>query len=240
MSKYLLEIKNRLILLLLTWLSTISICYLYKETILFIIMQPKTFTNVNEHLAFFYFIFTDVTEILSTYLKLILFLSSQIFFIYLIYHFFLFLSPALYLFEYLNIKYTLQIISFVFSFSSIFITYYIIPLTWNFFLSFQNSTTICSFNLFFEAKLNEYVCFYIKFYYLCVFYCQFFVFLLLSLKYTNTNKKFIKKYRKLYHYCFIVFSTLISPPEVLSQICISLIFIFIFEFLLLFFFFKFV
>jgi len=82
MSKYFLEIKNRLILLLLTWFSTISASYLYKETLLFIIVQPKSFTSLNEDLAFFYFIFTDITEILSTYLKLIMFLSTQIFFIY--------------------------------------------------------------------------------------------------------------------------------------------------------------
>ena len=129
MSKYFLEIKNRLILLLLTWFSTVLVSYLYKETLLFIIAQPNTFTNVNEHLAFFYFIFTDVTEILSAYLKLIVFLSSQILFIYLIYHFFLFLSPALFQFEYLHFKFTLQLVSFVFMFSFILITYFLIPLT---------------------------------------------------------------------------------------------------------------
>ena len=94
MSKYFLEIKNRLILLLLTWLSTILVSYFYKETLLFIVVQSNTFINVNEHLAFFYFIFTDVTEILSVYLKLIMFLSSQIFFIYLIYHFFFVFKPG--------------------------------------------------------------------------------------------------------------------------------------------------
>ena len=75
------------------------------------------------------------------------------------------------------------------------------------------------------------VCFYIKFYYLCGSYCQFFVFLLLFLRYTDANKNHIKKFRKLYHFCFIFFSTLISPPEILNQICISLSIIFSYEIL---------
>jgi sec-independent protein translocase protein TatC len=238
MSKYFLEIQNRLILLILTWFSTMLVSYFYKETLLFIIIQPNTFINVNEHLAFFYFIFTDVTEILSVYLKLIVFLSSQIFFIYLIYHFFLFLSPALFQFEYLYFRFSIQCMSFLLLFSAVLVTYFLIPFTWNFFLSFQDLTSTRSFNIYFEAKLNEYLCFYIKLYYFCGFYCQFFVFFLLFLNYIDVNRKFIKKFRKFYHYCFIIFSTLISPPEILSQIFISLIIIFIYEFLLLFFLFK--
>lgn len=238
MLKYFLEIKNRLILLSLTWFSTVLVSYFFKETLLFIIVQPNTFTNVNKHLAFFYFIFTDVTEILSVYLKLIKFLSSQILFIYLIYHFFLFLSSALFQFEYLYFKFSIQVLYFVLLFSIVLITCFLIPLTWNFFLSFHDLITISSFNLYFEAKLNEYLCFYIKFYYLGGFYCQFFAFFLLFLNYIDANKKFIRKFRKLYHYCFIIFSTLISPPEILSQIFLSLIVIFIYEFLILFFLFR--
>ena len=238
MSKYFLEIKSRLILLLLTWFSTVLVCYVYKETLLFIIVQPNTFINVNEHLAFFYFIFTDVTEILSVYLKLIIFLSSQILFIYLIYHCFLFLSPAFFQYEYVYFKSSIQMLSFVLLSSIVLITCFLIPLTWNFFLSFQDLLSTCSFHLYFEAKLNEYLCFYIKFYYLCGFYCQFFVLFLLFLNYIDANIKLIRKFRKLYHYCFIIFSTLISPPEILSQIFLSIIVIFIYEFLIIFFILK--
>ena len=238
MSKYFLEIKNRLVLLLVTWLSTILISYFYKETLLFFIVQPNTFTHINGHLAFFYFIFTDVTEVLAVYLKLITFLSFQFFLIYTIYHFFSFLSPALFQLEYLYCKFGIKTIGLMWLFSAVLSTYFLIPLTWNFFLSFQDLTVTCSFNLHFEAKLNEYLNFYISFYYLCGFYCQFFVLLLLFLNYLGINIKVIKRFRKFYYYCFTIISTLISPPEILSQIFISLIVIFMYEFLLLFFLLK--
>lgn len=233
MSKYFLEIKNRLVLLLVTWFSTILVSYFYKETLLFIIIQPNTFANVNDPLTLFYFIFTDVTEVLSVYLKLITFLSFQIFFIYIVYHFFLFLSPALFQLEYLYCKFGIKIVGLMWLISAVLSTYFLIPLTWNFFLSFQDLTVSHSFNLHFEAKLNEYLHFYVSFYYLCGFYCQFFSLILLFLNYIDVNTKVIKKFRKLYYYCFIILSTLISPPEILSQIFISLIAIFIYEFLLL-------
>jgi sec-independent protein translocase protein TatC len=237
MSKYFLEIKSRLILLLTTWFSTILVSYFYKEILLFIIIQPNTFTSY-EPLALFYFIFTDVTEVLSVYLKLITFLSFQTLFIYIVYHFFFFVSPALFQLEYLYCKFGVKIVSLMWLISAVLSTYFLIPLTWNFFLSFQNLTVTHSFNLHFEAKLNEYFYFYTLFYYLFGFYCQFFSLLLLFLNYIDVNIKVIKKFRKLYYYCFIIFATLISPPEVLSQIFISLIAIFICELLLLLFLLK--
>jgi sec-independent protein translocase protein TatC len=238
MSKYLLEIKNRLFLLFIAWVSTAIVSYFYKEILLFIIIQPNKFMSINDPLTLFYFIFTDITEILSVYLKLVTFLSLQVFFIYAIYHFFLFLSPALFKSEYLCCKFGLKIVGLMWLISVILSNCFLIPLTWNFFLSFQDLTVNRSFNLHFEAKLNEYFQFYVSFYYLCVLYCQFFSLLLFYINFTNVNLKIIKKFRKLYYYCFIIFSTLISPPEILSQIVISLIAIFLYEFLLLFFLLK--
>lgn len=38
-----------------------------------------------------------------------------------------------------------------------------------------------------------------------------------------------KKFRKLFYLIFVVFSTIVTPPDVLSQICISGILIVIYE-----------
>ena len=238
MLKYFLEIKNRLILLLITWISTILISYFYKETLLFIIIQPNLFININEHLDFFYFIFTDVTEVLSVYLKLVMFLSFQTLYIYITYHLFVFLSSAFFYLEYLYFKFSIKVLFFFLFAFAVLATYFLIPFIWNFFFSFQNLIVDHSFNLHFEAKLKEYFYFYTSFYYVCEFYCQFFAVFLLVLNYTKIDIEAIKNFRKFYYYCFIIFSTLVSPPDILSQIFLSLVFIFIYEFLLLFFLLK--
>lgn len=230
MLKYFLEIKNRMFLLFITWVSAIFICYLYKEILLFLIVQSNTSANSPYNLTFLYFIFTNVTEIFYVYLQLIFFLSFQIFIFYSIYHLFLFFSPAFFQVEYFFAVFVLKIISVAWLISMALSNCVLIPLTWDFFLSFQELTTNYAFNLHFEAKLNEYLDFYISLYYLCFFYFQIFVFFFFY--YLTIGLYNIKKFRKLYYYCFVIFATLISPPEILTQLLFSLFLIFTYELLL--------
>jgi sec-independent protein translocase protein TatC len=233
MFKYILEIKNRLFLLLFTCTSTLIICYLYKETLIFLLVKSNTsFTNS------FYFIFTNVTEVFSVCIQLVTFLSFQIFFIYVIYHIFTFLNLAMFKIEsyYLKIFLKYSLISWIFS---IFLTSFIlVPITWNFFLSFQNIISSKFIQLHFEAKLNEYLNFYIFVYYLCVFYCQIFTILFFFLNYINNKIMVIKKFRKLYYYFFVIFSTMISPPDIFSQTFIIILIILIYELFVFIFLFK--
>lgn len=236
MTQYLLEIKNRLFILLVTYLSTIVITYYYKEVLLFLIVQPNYVNNKKSTL--FYFIFTDVTEIFSIYIKLLIFVSFQILIVFILYHIFVFLSPAFLQTEYKYFKMLIKIIILVWCISMFLANYIIIPLTWSFFISFQDLITNKVFNMHFEAKLSEYLYFYISLYYLCSLYFQVFVLLFFILSYVNTNVNNIKKFRKLYYFGFVVFSTLISPPDIVSQMLISIFLIVIYEILLFVFLFK--
>lgn len=100
MMKYFSEIINRIILLLITILSTLFMSYLYKETLLFLITQPERLVFNNNSSSVFYFIFTNVTEILSVYVQLISFLGFQAFLFFTFYHCFVFFSPAMFKSEY--------------------------------------------------------------------------------------------------------------------------------------------
>lgn len=233
MFKYILEIKNRIILLLITWFSTICITYLYKETLLFLFIESELFGN-NEFKVY-YFIFTDVVEVFAVYMHLILFISFQILIIYLIYHSFVFLSYGLFSLEYYYFKYFVKTIFLVWLFSALVSKYLLIPNTWDFFVNFQNGQYL---NLHFEAKLNEYLNFYTNFYYIFLVYCQVFTILFFFFNYINADSSSIKKFRKLYYYFLLLFSTLITPPEVLSQISISLVLIFCYEIFILLFIFR--
>ena len=238
MYKYLLEIKNRLFFLFVTGISTVLVCYFYKEILLFLVLQSNLFTIIKTNSRLFYFIFTDVTEIFAVYMQLIIFFTVQIVILYLLYHFLVFLSPALYNLEYYYLSFIIKVFLGVWVFSIVLSNYILIPLTWNFFFSFQ-FLTVPSVNLHFEAKLNEYFNFYILLYSLCVFYCQIFTFFFFSFNYIYSNTKLIKKFRKLYYYFFVLFSTLISPPDIFSQIIISILTIFVYELLLFVYIFKF-
>lgn len=226
--KYLLEIRNRMLLIFITWLTLFIMCYLYKEVLLFYLIEFSIKNNTN---VTFYFIFTDVTEIFYVYLKLSIFISFQITIIYFMYHILVFLVPALFYKEYKYIIYMSKTCFLVWIMSIILINYILTPLTWNFFLSFQNSESFV--NLSFEAKLSEYFDFYTSIFYLSIFYLQTFTILFMVLIYTNVNFNNIKKFRKIYYYFFVLISTIISPPDVISQIIISIITIIIYELLIL-------
>ena len=227
--QYLIEIKNRLTLLLIAWLSTTLITYIYKEILLFIVVQPYTSTSIKESMNVSYFIFTDVTEILSVYLSLVMFLSFQVFYVHIAYHFLLFLSPALFYTEYKFCKVGIKVMMVVWAVSIALSTYWLIPVTWHFFLSFQNVSLRHSLNLHFEARLKEYLTFYISSYFIYMFYFQFFAFLLLFLNYANFSIKKLKELRKFNYYCFVLLSTALSPPEIVSQLCMGFIVILIYE-----------
>nr|YP_010377367.1 Sec-independent protein translocase component TatC [Nitzschia dissipata]QYB23054.1 Sec-independent protein translocase component TatC [Nitzschia dissipata] len=232
---YYLEIRNRIILLMVTWLFTAFICYLYKEVILFFILNSTNVCQLNpeNQVVSNYFIFTDVTEIFYVYIDLILFLSNQIVLFSFFYHFLMFLSPGLYKFEYYNLYLLMKISFLIFIVSVILLNIFLMPLSWNFFLNFQDNN-FTSIPFFFEAKVSEYLVYYINLYYLCLFNGQFSLLMLIYVSRFSTSIMKIKNLRKVFYFIFVVVSTLTTPPDVLSQLCLSFILIFIYEIIIFF------
>jgi Sec-independent protein secretion pathway component TatC len=71
-----------------------------------------------------------------------------------------------------------------------------------------------------------------------MFYFQVLFVLVFVISYFNNNIKIIKKYKKLYYYSFIIFSTLITPPDVFSQIFVGLFLVICYELFTIVFIFK--
>jgi Sec-independent protein secretion pathway component TatC len=233
MIKYILEIKNRLFFLFLTYCSIILVTYFYKEILLFLIIKPN-YTFNKKSVNLYYFIFTAVTEIFSVYIQLIFFIGFQFFLIFLFYHMFIFFSSALFKKEYILLKIIFKNIVLIWMLSSFISHYIIIPGTWNFFLSFQDLIIKTdSFSIHFEAKIMEYLYFYIYLYYICCIYFQVVTLFFFFLNYINISLKSVKKYRKLYFFGFVIFSTLLSP-DVISQILVSFILIVVYEIFIIF------
>jgi len=226
---YFLEIRNRFLLIVYGWLFTALITYLYKETLLFLLIKPNFFlTNPIP----IYFIFTSITEIFSTYLKLIYFLSNQVCLICFLYHVLLFLSPGLYYFEYKLLKKVFFIGLLFFFLSIIILNTIILPACWTFFLSFQKTIANNSVNLYFEAKINEYLKFYTNLYFMCNLSCQMFMIIILFLIHIKGDLNLIKKFRKIFYLSFVIFATIITPPDVTTQLILSSSMICLYEILI--------
>lgn len=208
------------------WLTVILVCYSFKEILLFTILKQSI--RFNEP---FYFIFTDASEIFYAYFVIIFFFANQFLIIYFFYHFFVFLSFGLFSLEYFYLKFILKISFFLFVFSIILYNKIFFPMCWDFFLSFKNcESTVMTF--YFECKLSEFLIFYISYYYYCVSYFQFLILLFWLFLY---QEKLSTKFRKLFYYLFLIFSTLITPPDILSQLFVSFYLFFSYEVLVFYF-----
>ena len=104
----------------------------------------------------------------------------------------------------------------------------ILPASFNFFLGFQNV------NVYFEAKINEYLEFYLTFYRLWIINSQILSLIICLLFFLDITNSFIKKSRKLFYALFVILATLITPPDIFSQLFSILILGFVYELFILF------
>lgn len=145
--------------------------------------------------------------------------------------------PAFFDTEYLNFKFTFKVILLFYFKSIVFFNYILLPITFNFFLSFKKVTINNSFCLYFEAKIIEYLKFFTVLYYNSLLYFQFFAIIFLFYNYFATPT-IIKKFRKLFYYFFLIFIFFIYSIELFIQITIVIIFILAYEFIIIFFILK--
>ena len=209
MFQYIKELKNRLLVVVSSWVINFIISYHYKEILLFFMVK-------NLSLQPFYFITTSITDIVLSYFSLSYFTASIFSSIMLGYHLIYFLTPSLYFSEFSFTKFYISSSVIIIFFVFFILNLYIVPYIWHFFLSFQSSQN--SITLYFEGKLNEYIEFYIKFCVFSLFLTQTILFLLfLSSKIKNFTL-FIKNYRKVIYVCFLLISTFLTPPDIFSQL----------------------
>jgi Sec-independent protein secretion pathway component TatC len=98
----------------------------------------------------------------------------------------------------------------------------LIPFSWDFFLNFQQNDTLNQpISLFFEAKLFDFLSYFINFYNLGFLSGIFLIVIVFFLNRLARKRNQIKNFRKIFYLIFLVFSTLITPPDVFSQITIT-------------------
>lgn len=228
MSKYFSELCNKFILIIISFLSTFFTLFFYKDVLLFLVTQMHLDSNS------LYFISTSVTELFTSYLRIILFFSGQIILWYLGYFLLVFLSLASYTAEFKAINFLFLSITVFWILSTFFSSYILIPFSWNFFVSFQDQK-----GFYLEARVSEYLDFFINMQVLSLIYFQLFSLLLFFLANIGQTKSNYFNRRKFYYYFFLIFSTLITPPDLVSQFLTTMLIVVIYEIFLFFLFLKF-
>jgi len=224
--KYLLEIKYRIFFSFIAWSFIMISCYYFKETLLYTFLK---FSLKSDNSRLLYFLTTDVAEVFVTYLHLSFYVANQIVLIFVCCQFFCFLSTGLHIFEYIYFKTLLWItivcwLMFIFVLNS-----FIFPISWGFFLKFQEYLSFQNVTFYFEAKLSEYLIFYKSIYYVCNLVFQTIILFCIVLDLFKTNLLIVRKLRKTFYFLFFVFSTFLTPPEVIYQLSISVCIVVLYE-----------
>ena len=231
--KYYLEIKNRIILLLFTWAFLLIVCFCFKEPLLFIFIDSNKYYNNSNDTP--YFIFTNVDEIFYVYVHLTVFVTNQVTGLMFLYHSLMFLTLGLYHFEFIQLKAVMKVFIITWLCSIVLLKKIVVPFSWSFFLSFQETTNnLQPASFFFEAKILEYFNYFTNCYYICMINCQLLALSILFLDTINKAVGTIKTFRKLFYLIFVVFSTITTPPDIFSQIIVSFSLIIVYELLIFF------
>lgn len=199
----------------LSFLST----YYFKEELLYVVALPLQ-TRL---------IYTNVLEAFFTYIRLAIALGCFVSVPYVLYQTYMFLLPGLYLYE-KKIFRIAYILSFFLYVTSISISYKIlIPTAYQFFLGFQKIGEDKIFNIELQAKIQEYVSLSIQLYTILTICFQLPIFILILWRINSKIYDWIIKKRRFTYILIILFATILSPPDIISQIIIFLLLAFLFE-----------
>ena len=220
---HLLELKYNFFIFLTIFFSIFLISYFFSDQLIYLLV-----TNLLNKNMLKYFIFTNITEIFFTNIFISIFISIFLTIQLTILLIWFFLSKGLYKFENLIfIKFFL----FYFCFNLLIINLIfnmIIPNLWSFFLDL-NFTNLYILTIYFEPKINTYFNFiFISFFYIFLIFLYFFF--LFYLIFNNFfNIKIFINLRKFFYLKIILLIALITPPDILNQLFLTLLFLIFFE-----------
>ena len=227
-TNHLIEIKKRLIYFIGFFLSLFLLSYFFIDIIFSFIANP--IIDALEFKDDKRFIYTNLTEVFITYIKLSL-ISAFIFsFPFFIYQIWAFIAPGLLEKEKKIIFPFLFLIPLMFILGFVFVYYFIIPIAWNFFIGFDTSTLNQNFTIELEPKINEYLSLTLKlaFAFGIAFQLPTAIFLLTILGLTSPTD--LQKKRRFVIVIIFLCSALITPPDIISQIGLAIPIIFLYEF----------
>lgn len=211
---YLNEIKHNLYIYCFLFILIFVINYFYYDQILYMLIKPVIKFKKIE-----YFILTTLTEAFITKLHISCFISLTIWLIIISIHIWFFIAPGLYKYENTKIL-QLFFILIIYNYIVLIIIFNtIIPYFSEFFLCFyeKNNTSTVLFQTFLEPKLTEYISFILNIFLYTTLFFQIPIVFTICLQIN-----LLIKYRKILYIIVLLVATIITPPDVITQILLSL------------------
>jgi sec-independent protein translocase protein TatC len=227
-SHYFVEIRLRFLYSIFACLLSFTLSYFYQCELFYLLTKP--FLYFSKH-----FIFFELTEGLYTMIRISGIISLFTVMPYIFYHIWSFTIPSYYIFERQILKSFLYLFVILFILEFFFVYSIFFPKFCEFLISFEiKPRTLGTFSIELTPRIASYVKIIIEFFSFILFIFQLpFLFIGLFVK-NYINSWHLCEYRKLIFFLCIILSAFLSPPELISQVFLSVLLYCIFEVILFF------
>lgn len=223
-ASHLIEIKKRVVSFLLLYLVMFAICYCYSQEIYFFLISPLINTLDSQmHRV----IYTDLTEVFTTYIKISAFSAFILSFPFLSWHIYRFVSPGLFKIEKRITAFILFMSPLLFWLGAAGMFYLVVPKAWQFFINFEIYDA--KMPLVLEAKISEYVGLMMNLVLAFGIAAELPIVIVILRLLNILSTKGIIKQRRVAIVLIFVFAGVVTPPDVMSQIALALPMVLLYE-----------
>ena len=231
LKSHLEEFRNKVIFCVIFFITSFCTCYFFSQEIYKFLLQP--FIEISHGGEGRRLIYTSPGEAFTTYIKLSFYSSiffSFPFFVFQAYHF---LSPGLYKNEKKNILSILLLCPSLFLFGAILAYYFILPIALSFFASFEVHNSLTSLPIQLEARISEYLNMVINLILGFGIAFQLPILLIFLIRFGIMSPEDLKSKRRYWIVAIFIISAILTPPDILSQISLTIPMIILFEIVIL-------
>lgn len=217
--EHLIELRRRLMICIIAFLIATAFCYGFARDVYAFLVQPlaEAFPNP-EHRRMIY---TSLIEAFVTYLKLAVFAGFFLSFPIIAAQLYLFLAPGLYKKERKAFIPYLVAAPALFLTGAAFVYYLIFPAAWRFFLGFETGSDAGGLPIQLEARVGEYLSLVMHLIMAFGLSFQLPVVLVLLVRSGMMKLETLKRGRRYAVVIIVAVAAFITPPDVFSQIALS-------------------